>query len=283
MHVLLFDIDGTLINAGGAGQAAMEQAVAREFGHTRPVEGIHTAGRTDRAIGRDLFDYYSIPDTDANWSRYLQTYYSLLPASLQKCQGAVLPGVPSLIQQLSDHENVFLGLLTGNFAVGAKLKLEHYDLYHHFRTGGYGDLHLHRDDVARDAFAAVKEHLPDVSPERIWVVGDTPADIQCGRAIGANVVAVATGMYTSLQLADHQPDLLLDDLTLSGDWLRRAEPSDPWPLDHATASTVWSDYGIRSARGKSPELATEGEARRIRTARSELESSSPGQFEKGRL
>jgi len=221
MHVLLFDIDGTLIDAGGAGQSAMEQAVAREFCETRPVQGIHTAGRTDRAIGHDLFDYYSIPTTDANWSRYLEAYYSLLPGTLQNCPGAVLPGVVSLIEQLSGHEDVFLGLLTGNFAVGAKLKLEHYGLYHHFRIGGFGDLRLHRDDVARDALAAVKIQLPDVSAEQIWVVGDTPADVKCGRAIGANVLAVATGIFESAQLAEHQPDVLLDDLTLSGDWLRQ--------------------------------------------------------------
>ena len=73
MHVLLFDIDGTLIDAGGAGQAAMEQAVAQLFGETRPVDGIPAAGRTDCAIGRDLFDYYSIPASDDNWSNYRNT------------------------------------------------------------------------------------------------------------------------------------------------------------------------------------------------------------------
>jgi phosphoglycolate phosphatase-like HAD superfamily hydrolase len=215
MHVVLFDIDGTLINAGGAGQAAMERAVAHVFGHTRPVEGIPTAGRTDRAIGRDLFDYYAIEATEDNWELYLQTYYSFLPESLHRCQGKILPGVIALIEELVDRDDVLLGLLTGNFAAGAKLKLEHYGIHHHFRTGGYGDRHLHRDDVARDALTAVRELVPDVQPERIWVVGDTPADIQCGRAIGANVLAVATGMFTSAELSPHGPDLLLEDLTHS--------------------------------------------------------------------
>lgn len=219
MHVLLFDIDGTLIDAGGAGQAAMEQAVARVFGHTKPVEGIPAAGRTDRAIGRDLFEYYAITATDDNWSTYLDTYFSLLPESLRTRQGTILPGVTTLIEHLSGHSDVFLGLLTGNFAEGARLKLQHYNLHHHFRTGGYGDAHLHRDDVARDALAAVRQHLPDVKPDEIWVVGDTPADVQCGRAIGANVLAVATGMFTSEDLAQHRPDLLLKDLTATAEWL----------------------------------------------------------------
>ncbi len=219
MNVLLFDIDGTLIDAGGAGQAAMEQAVAHLFGESRPVTGIPAAGRTDRAIGRDLFDYYSIPATDDNWTRYLNTYFSFLPDSLRTRPGAILPGVVPLIERLSAHSDVFLGLLTGNFAEGARLKLEHFGLHHHFRTGGYGDAHLHRDDVARDALAAVQIHLPEVSPDQIWIVGDTPSDVQCGRAIGANVLAVSTGIFSSEELAAHQPDILLDDLTLATGWL----------------------------------------------------------------
>jgi phosphoglycolate phosphatase len=220
MHVLLFDIDGTLIDAGGAGQSAMVQAVERVFGETRPVNGIPAAGRTDRAIGRDLFDYYSIPATDANWSRYMDTYLSLLPESLLAGKGSILPGVVSLIETLSVQSDVYLGLLTGNFARGARLKLEHFGLHHHFRSGGYGDAHLHRDDVARDALTAVRAHLPEVRPEQIWVVGDTPADVQCGRAIGANVLAVATGMFDAELLSAHGPDLLLDDLTNATDWLK---------------------------------------------------------------
>lgn len=220
MHVLLFDIDGTLIDAGGAGQAAMEQAVADVFGETRAVEGIPAAGRTDRAIAIDLFEYYSISATEENWSRYLSTYLSLLPESLRSRQGSILPGVMPLIERLSSHEDVFLGLLTGNFAEGARLKLQHYGLHHHFRTGGFGDRHLDRDDVARDALAAVKSHLPDVTEEQIWVVGDTPSDVRCGRAIGANVLAVATGMFGSDELSAHSPDILLADLTLVDDWLQ---------------------------------------------------------------
>lgn len=219
MHVLLFDIDGTLIDAGGAGQAAMEQAVAVEFGETRPVKDIPAAGRTDRAIGRDLFDYYAIPATDENWNRYLDTYYAVLPESLRTKRGSVLPGVTTLIEQLSLREDVFLGLLTGNFARGAQLKLQHYGLHHHFRTGGYGDWHLHRDDVARDAMNAVRNHLPEVQSEHVWVIGDTPADVQCGRAIGAKVLAVATGIFGADQLASHRPDLLLEDLTGAADWM----------------------------------------------------------------
>lgn len=225
MQVLLFDIDGTLIDAGGAGQAAMEQAIAREFGATRPVTGIPAAGRTDRAIGRDLFDYYSIPATDANWSRYLQTYFALLPDSLRDRPGRILPGVTSLIERLSVRDDVFLGLLTGNFAEGARLKLSHYGLHQYFRLGGYGDDHLERDDVARQAWSTLQAHLPHVTASDVWVIGDTPSDVRCGRAIGANTVAVATGLFSHEELADTRPTVLLPDLSFTDQQLDRLASS----------------------------------------------------------
>jgi phosphoglycolate phosphatase len=219
VQVLLFDIDGTLIDAGGAGQSAMEQAIAREFGETRPVFDIPAAGRTDRAIGRDLFDYYSIPATEANWSRYVQTYLSLLPRALHEREGGILPGVVTLLERLVRRDDLFLGLLTGNFVEGARLKLKHYGLMDHFRMGGFGDEHLERDDVARAALATLKGHLPGVDSSDIWVIGDTPSDVRCARAIGARAVAVATGMFSREQLIPCAADVLLNDLTDADDWV----------------------------------------------------------------
>jgi phosphoglycolate phosphatase len=219
MNICLFDIDGTLIDAGGAGQAAMEASLLHEFGAVRPVTGISTAGRTDRAIAMDLFGFHGIDVNEDHWSRYQQTYFRLLPDALKTRSGVVLPGVHELIEQLSRRSDVRLGLLTGNFARGAKLKLAHYGLEHHFEFGGYGDEHLDRDDVARDALRTVKSRHPDVEPDRIWVIGDTPSDIRCGRAIGAKVLAVATGMFAAHELEPHQPDLLLNNLREAEMWL----------------------------------------------------------------
>jgi phosphoglycolate phosphatase len=220
MHVFLFDIDGTLIDAGGAGQSAMEAALAEMFGALQPVSGISTAGRTDRSIAIDLFQFHGFEAHDAHWARYLSSYLRLLPGSLQTNSGVVLPGVVALLERLSARDDVLLGLLTGNFAEGAQLKLAHYGLAKHFRLGGYGDKHLDRDDVAREALAAVQGHLPDIEPDRIWVIGDTPSDIRCGRAIGAKVLAVGTGVFSAEQLAPHRPDVLLKDLSEPDEWLR---------------------------------------------------------------
>jgi phosphoglycolate phosphatase len=219
MNVLLFDIDGTLIDAGGAGQAAMEAALAEEFGARRPVTGIHTAGRTDRAIAMDLFRYHEVEINDGHWNRYLTAYFRLLPNSLRTRRGEILPGVTELLSHLRQRSDTRLGLLTGNFATGAELKLTHYGLHHHFEFGGYGDEHLDRDDVAREALREVHSRHPELEPHKIWVIGDTPSDIRCGRAIGARVLAVATGMFAAKELEPHQPDLLLEDFRNAQSWL----------------------------------------------------------------
>jgi phosphoglycolate phosphatase-like HAD superfamily hydrolase len=214
MHVCLFDIDGTLISSGGAGKAALEAALASEFGIGRLIDKLELSGRTDRAIARDILRMHSLDETTANWQRLIEGYLRHLPHCLATLQGRVLPGIAALLEELSRRDDVLLGLLTGNIRAGAKLKLGHFGLYDHFAFGGFGDAHLDRDDVAREALAEVHRQMNGSAvPERIWVVGDTPLDIACARAIGARAVAVATGWHTTEELTAHRPDLLLNDLS----------------------------------------------------------------------
>jgi phosphoglycolate phosphatase-like HAD superfamily hydrolase len=106
-----------------------------------------------------------------------------------------------------------MGLLTGNFQAGAQIKLGHYRLHQFFPFGGFGDRHLCRNAVAQEAAQAARGHLgPPNGACDFWVIGDTPLDIRCARAIGARAVAVATGWHTLEQLAAEQPDDLLPDL-----------------------------------------------------------------------
>jgi phosphoglycolate phosphatase-like HAD superfamily hydrolase len=213
MHVCLFDIDGTLIASGGAGKAALEVALAEEFGIAGPIEKLSLSGRTDLAIARDLLALSGLGDCPPNRRRLLDAYLRHLPACLARGTGQVLPGIVALLGHLGRRGDLTLGLLTGNIRAGARLKLGHFGLFDHFAFGGYGDLHLDRDDVAREALAAAEGHLGrPVRPEQVWVVGDTPLDIRCARAIGARAVAVLTGWHTHAELADHAPDLLLADL-----------------------------------------------------------------------
>jgi phosphoglycolate phosphatase len=213
MFVLLFDIDGTLIQSGGAGIAALNLACTQVFGKTE-TKPIPVHGCTDRGIISNLFAAHEIENTPDNWQRFQDTYLEILPTTLSERSGRVLPGVVELLDELQQRNDVALGLLTGNTQRGAEIKLDHYGLNSYFDFGGFGEEHAHRDDVARLAFDNACKHLDtDVNRSQVWVLGDTPADIQCGRAINANVVALLTGGVDREVLAQGNPDLLLDDLS----------------------------------------------------------------------
>jgi phosphoglycolate phosphatase-like HAD superfamily hydrolase len=219
MHVILFDIDGTLLHTGGAGQAAFRETMRMEFGVSDAVSHVLFAGRTDRAIVLDYFLAHGIADSSDNWGRFVGSYPDRLRRMLPACPGRVLPGVHRILELLADRSDVTLGLLTGNLLVGARMKLGHYGIGGSFRFGGFGDDHIDRDSVARLALAEAERHLGNSQPiGQVVVVGDTPLDIRCGRAIGASVVAVGTGWQSRDLLEAECPDLLLDDL------------SDPSPL-----------------------------------------------------
>jgi phosphoglycolate phosphatase-like HAD superfamily hydrolase len=220
MHTLLFDIDGTLINTGGAGGGALRACFCEEFSIAEPAS-VSFSGRTDRAIATNLFDEHDIEDTDENWRRLRDGYIARLSDELPLCKGRVLPGVTELLESVRDLDHVAVGLLTGNVLAGAKIKLEYYGLFPYFSFGGYGDTSRNRDDVARLAVDAARAHLGDrFREDRVWVIGDTPHDITCARAINARVVAVATGIHSSEELAAGSPDELLDDLS-NTDQIRR--------------------------------------------------------------
>lgn len=212
MPVCLFDIDGTLLSSGGAGKAAIEAALTEEFQVSLRGQ-VPYSGRTDRAIARDLFRLHNVEENDCNWRTLLNGYLTRLPACLSAHAGKVLPGVSALLERLR-QSGTSIGLLTGNVRDGARLKLSHYKLFDYFSFGGYGDHHLDRDDVARESLTAVRQHLNgSVSLEQIWVIGDTPLDVRCARAIGVRVAAVATGWHTAEELLAAKPDVFLPDLT----------------------------------------------------------------------
>jgi phosphoglycolate phosphatase len=217
--VCLFDIDGTLISSGGAGKAALEAALTSVFGLRPDTTALVFSGRTDRAIIRDLFGMHNLEDSPENRRRLVEAYLGHLPECLRTGRGRVLPGIAALLERLSGRKDVALGLLTGNIRHGARAKLGHFDLFRYFAFGGYGDEHLERDDVAHEALAEVRRRLGGtVTAERVWVIGDTPLDIRCARAIGARVAAVGTGWHPLEELEAARPDLLFADL------------SDPRPL-----------------------------------------------------
>lgn len=212
MHICLFDIDGTLIDSGGAGQHSILRMLEEEFQVTAPVEGIPTAGRTDYAIMVDLFEFFGIPNTSQNRHRFESAYLVLLEQKLKERNGRILPGIDSILESLSANSEIDLGLLTGNYEQGARHKLEHFGLDHYFDFGAYGDFHADRNDVAHEALKQIQQrHSAETLADAvIWVIGDTPSDILCARAIDAHVIAVATGVYPLEDLQNCEPDYLFD-------------------------------------------------------------------------
>ena len=224
MHVVLFDIDGTLIRSGGAGARATQKVMRDEFGIEQP-QSVPLHGCTDRGIARDLFALHGLANSAENWNRFIATYLKLLDEELANSPGEVLPGVELVLDSLARRSDVYLGLLTGNVRLGAQAKLRRYGLAHHFRGGGFGDLHPDRDDVARAARQHVEQELGHPAKATSWwVIGDTPADVRCARAINAKVVAVATGGSDPHALRQSAPDLFLDDLTAASIWLAELPP-----------------------------------------------------------
>jgi phosphoglycolate phosphatase len=222
MTILLFDIDGTLLSSGGAGKAAMEAALLGEFELPAITAHVPYSGRTDRSISRDLLREHGLEATEDNLQRLHAAYLRKLPVCLRDHPGKVLPGVGELMRELAGRSGVAVGLLTGNIRAGARLKLGHYGLDHHFAFGGFGDRHWERDDVAREALATAERHLNrPLDPDRVWVIGDTPLDVCCARAIGAKAIAVATGWHLLEELRGCEPDVLLPDLSDVADLLSR--------------------------------------------------------------
>ncbi|HRJ71072.1 MAG TPA: HAD family hydrolase [Terrimicrobiaceae bacterium] len=213
-HLLLFDIDGTLITSGGAGETALRHAVKERFGREEDLSGITLAGATDARIARALLEKHQIAVTPENISALLDAYLGFLRERISLHPGRVLPGIVKLLDGLRGRPDCVLALLTGNIVAGAEVKLAHYGVWDYFEFGAFADDHHDRNELGKFARARAQEkHGEEFSPERIFVIGDTPRDIECGRAIGARTVAIATGMYSREQLAEHQPDVLFDDLS----------------------------------------------------------------------
>lgn len=222
MHICLLDIDGTLLLTGGAGQKAFAETLAVDFGITEIIKSVMFAGRSDRAIAMELFGLHELEESTENWERFCAGYLGRLESALVANKGVVLPGAAKLVTTLAQRDDVALGLLTGNVREGAKRKLVHYDLWHWFPFGGYGDDHVHRNDIAAAALAAARAHVHEKrngnAPSgkhfdgEIIVIGDTTHDVTCGRSIGARCIAVPTGHTTADELRETNPDLLVDTL-----------------------------------------------------------------------
>src|SRR5438876_10138443 len=213
-RLLLFDIDGTLIHSGGAGVQALISAFRERFGITDDLRGIEIAGMTDSGIVASILKKYNIPATTENVAAFLDSYVHFLSLELPRREGKLLPGVLELLERLKTRKHLMLGLLTGNVSSGAQLNLSHYCVWHFFEFVAFADDHHDLNELGAFARARAKEkHGREFSADEIDVIGDTPRDIACGKALGARTIAVATGTWSREKLAEHYPDILIDDLS----------------------------------------------------------------------
>ena len=217
---LFWDIDGTLLTTARAGIFAWEDATKDVLGRRIEMSTMRTAGLTDAEIAVVLVQHHGETDATAA-GRLLDEYARRLPAALPRREGHVLPNVRENLEVLSARDDVVNMLLTGNVAAGAEAKLRHYGLWEFFGAGGAFSVEgSDRPSIARRARELAAEHSgngtwPDA--ERMVVIGDTPHDVSCGKAIGARTVAVATG-----------PVYSIEDLRASGPWLAlEAMPEPP--------------------------------------------------------
>jgi len=233
--LVLFDIDGTLVLTGGAGIRAMNRACAELVGHDQALANIPVAGRTDRIILSDVVRAAGHRLDDGLLEQLRDSYILHLREEIERpgrtqnfesfgARGgikAVMPGIPELLSTLERRDDLFLGLLTGNFEAGARIKLEHFGLWQYFRCGAFGDDSADRNDLVPFAVRRAQAcGVPRLAAEHILVVGDTPHDIACARAVGAVPVAVATGGFTADQLREHGAEIVFQDLSRTEEFLQ---------------------------------------------------------------
>lgn len=207
-YAILFDIDGTLLNADSAGRLAMEETLRLDFGVERPSADVPMHGRTDSAI---IADVLAKAGLDVDPAAFQEAYVPRLRAMLSRRDSRLLPGAAEAVAEADAREDLLAGLLTGNLPGAADAKLRPHGLADCFPFGAFGHEHTERDDVARGAAARLAEQ-GGPRPENVWVVGDTTADIACARAAGFQAAAVCTGGGSRDELIASEPDLLLDSL-----------------------------------------------------------------------
>ena len=220
MTVLFWDIDGTLLTTAKAGVFAWEDAV-REFTGRDDFElaRFRIAGLTDYQIAVRTFEELGVRADEAYVRRFVDRYGELLPSSLPRKKGRVLPNVREILEHLAGRSDVRSYLLTGNTRAGATAKLTHYDLIHFFPDGAFAEDAGARSSIASRALSLARQ-TGHVADDRLFVIGDTPHDIECANAIDARTIAVATGGYTVDELRAHEPWRVFAELPPPQEFMR---------------------------------------------------------------
>ncbi len=216
----LFDIDGTLVDTGGAGMASLMEATREIFGHEGPA--LDLAGSTDLGIVANIHAHFEIEPTRERIDAYFGVYLVRLDWNLTHggFSGRVFDGVQELLTGLASRRDASIGLLTGNIVGGAAAKMRHFGLAGHFPFGAYGCDHAERNRLGPIALERAAVHTGRTfTAAETWVIGDTPKDIACAHAIGARCLAVATGQFAAAALEAHGADQVVGSLDQALEWI----------------------------------------------------------------
>lgn len=211
--IILWDIDCTLIDTGGAGMAALQTSISQLLG--MPDYPLDLAGSTDRGILQQIGGKHQLRIGQRRQALFWQHYTRQLQKNLPLHQGKVLEGVHALLESLG-KQGCYHALLTGNIKAGAMAKLQHYGLQHYFSTGAFGDDHHDRNLLGGIAKKRLQAKLGKHCPDKYIIIGDTPKDIACAQANNFACVAVASGNFSKQQLSSHRPQLAVDSLEEDG-------------------------------------------------------------------
>lgn len=213
-RLVLFDIDGTLLSAGRSGYRALERAIVEVLGAVRGLEGIRLDGNTDLNALRQISERDGTPfPGPALLDRFKQHYVEVLSSEIVG-KGHLHPGVEDLLGRLQANADFCVGLVTGNFQVGARIKLARFGIQGFFRIGAFGCEHHLRQELVRLAVSRGEASCGAVfPPDSVTMIGDTINDVAASRACGVRALAVATGSSPLSDLRGANPTWALENLS----------------------------------------------------------------------
>ncbi|MBI1988074.1 MAG: HAD hydrolase-like protein [Nitrospinae bacterium] len=213
--VFLFDVDGTLINTGGAGSRALVRAFRARYAVENALKGLILDGKTDPWIIREVLQLnLGLSPGPEQVRQVMESYLAFLEGEVQSSPNfRIMPGIELLLAELAAREDALVGLATGNIEQGARIKLERAGIYPYFRLGGYGSDSEERPELVKIAIRKAERLLGRcLGREEVYIIGDTPLDILSGKAAQVSTVAVATGRYSLDELRPYLPDYLFSSL-----------------------------------------------------------------------
>lgn len=214
-RLFLFDIDGTLLKCGPQIREIFESSLVEVFGTAGPIDTYDFAGKTDHGIVGDLMREAGLESERVGelLPAFHAHYLERLEERLDGERMRLMPGLPAVLERLAEQADIALGLLTGNFAEGARIKLSRLGLDRYFTFGAFGDEVASRLDLPPVALAEARATLgAEVAPEHTLIVGDSALDVACARAHGIACVAVTTGFATRDELVAAGAERVVDDL-----------------------------------------------------------------------